>query len=495
MSGGLPAAAYLQRAGLEVALLERAARPAGFFTSYERGSGVRFDVAPVNFSCMAPALVDLDLAAYGYTIDFPEVLFATLDGCGRATTFYSHLERTTAQLARWSRADAETFAQMLAGLSARAREILAAAFYTPSPDGGRAVELTAAAVGIPAAELERLTAPRLVERLFESEAARIAVMALPAINLFGELLLPGQGAFAWLWSFLLRSCRSPAGSSALPQALERAFVEHGGTLQTNALARRLVRDDAGVCRAVEAEVDGRRELFVGRRAIVSNLGADLTSELLGEELRQGWRTAGRTVFTADLVLDRPLRWDHEGFAEAQRLYLIWPTWEACLGWLEAARAEREEVFLGHLELTQFSVLYGTGPSGAALRVRFGTGPFVDDRWSERLPRYAQAVRERVLELDPEVEIRSLDLASPLEYWHRNPAARHGNPVGGDFREGQWLGERVPYRTAIPGLYMSNSVWPTSMSWLAPGYNAACAVAEDLGVRGQAWWAAPPLPLP
>ena len=72
VAGGLPAATYLQRAGLEVALVERAARPAGFFSSYERGPGLRFDVAPVNFSCMSPALVDLELASYGYRIDFPE---------------------------------------------------------------------------------------------------------------------------------------------------------------------------------------------------------------------------------------------------------------------------------------------------------------------------------------------------------------------------------------------------------------------------------------
>ena len=494
VAGGLPAATYLQRAGLEVALVERAARPAGFFSSYERGPGLRFDVAPVNFSCMSPALVDLELASYGYRIDFPEVLFATLDGAGRATTFYAQPERTRAQLARWSPRDAETFGRLLVGLSARAREILEAAFYTPEPDRDRAVELTAAAVGVAAGELERLTAPQLVEQLFESEAARIALTALPAINLFGELLLPGQGALAWLWSFLLRSCRSPAGSSALPQALERAFVDRGGTLLTNSAVQRFVRDESGACRAVEVEANGRGELLVARRAVVSNLGADLTSELLGEQLHPGWRTAGRTVFTADVVLDRPLRWPHEGFAEAQRVYLVWASWDECVAWLESARAEREEVFLGHLELTQFSVLYGAAPDGgAALRVRFGTGPFLDDAWPERLERYAEATRARILQLDPGVQIRSLDLASPLEYWRRNPAARHGNPVGGDFGEGQWLGERLPYRTAVPGLYLSNSVWPTSMSWMAPGYNAACAVAEDLGVREQPWWSAPPLP--
>src|SRR3954447_20510224 len=101
-AGGLPAATYLQRVGLDVALVERAERPAGFFSSYERGPRLRFDVAPVNFSSMSPGRVALELSSYGCGMDFPDVLFATLDGAGRATTFYAKPERTRAQLARWS---------------------------------------------------------------------------------------------------------------------------------------------------------------------------------------------------------------------------------------------------------------------------------------------------------------------------------------------------------------------------------------------------------
>lgn len=493
ISGGLPAAAYLQRAGASVALVERSGVCGSFFRSYERAPGVRFDVAPVNFSCVSPALVDLELASYGYRIDYPDVLWSTLDGAGRAVTFFADLARTTAELARLSRADAVTFQQLLEGLTAHAREILAAAFFTPSPDLPRALDLTAEAVRISAAELERLTAPALVEGLFESDAVRVSLSALPAINLFGELLEPGQGALAWLWTFLLRTCRAPAGASALPDAVERAFVARGGTMLLNAVARGFVLDDSGSCRGVQVEIGGQRELLVARHAVVSNVGADLTSELLGAELRAGWRSSGRTVLTADVVLDRPIAWEQAGFRRAPRVYLLWSSWQECLDWLAEARAEHEAVFLGHLELTQFDVLYGRGPSSVPLRVRFGTGPFIDERWGERVAQYEEVVRSRIAAIDPAVTIRSVDLGTPLDYWRANPAARFGNPVGGDFVVGQWLGERLPYRTEVPGLYMSNSVWPTSLSWMACGYNAACAVAEDIGIRDRPWWSAPPLP--
>lgn len=487
LSGGLPAAAYLQRAGASVALVERGPGCGAFFGSYERASGVRFDVAPVNFSCLSPVLADLGLAAHGYEVDFPEILWSTLDGAGNAVTFYGDLNRSAAELARLSAADAETFRRVLGGLREAATEILAAAFFTHSPDLAEATALTADAVGIPVHELERLTAPALVERLFESEPVRVSLCALPAVNLFGELLEPGEGAFAWLWTFLMRTCRAPGGAGSLPAALERAFVAHGGTLLLETEAHGLVLDDHGVCRGVQVERDGRRELLVARQAVVSNLGADLTSELIGVELRPGWRSAGRTVFTCDLVLDRPLAWQHESFRRSQRVYLLWASWQECVEWLVAARAEREDVFAGHLELTQFDVLYGVGEGGAPLRVRLGTGPFLDERWDERLARYEELVRARIRALDPTVEIRSLDLGTPLDYWRGNPAATHGNPVGGDFVVGQWLPDRLPYRSPVPGLYLSNSVWPTSLSWMAPGYNAACAVAEDLGIREQPWW--------
>ena len=493
LSGGLPAAAYLQRAGASVALVELTDRCGSFFTSYERGAGVRFDVAPVNFSCVSPVPADLELAAHGYRIDFPDVLWSTLDGSGRAVTYYADLRRTAEELARYSRRDARLFERLLSRLRERGRAILSAAMFTPSPDLDRALRLTAEAAELAPGELERMTGPQLVEELFEADVVRVSATALPAINLFGDLLEPGQGALAWLWTFLLRSCRAPDGAAALPAAVERAFLAHGGTLLRRTAARRLVLDGDGACRGVAVDQGGRSELLVARQAVVSNLGADLTSELLGVDLRPGWRTAGRTVFVADVVLDRPLAWSSEALRRSQRVYLLWESWEACLDWLQAARLEREEVFLGHLELTQFSVLYGSGKAGTPLRVRFGTGPFLDGDWDARRRRYEAPLRARIGRLDPDVTIRSLELQTPLDFWRSNPAARHGNPVGGDFAAGQWLGERLPYRTGIPRLYLSNSVWPTSLSWMAPGYNAASVVAEDLGVRDRPWWINPPLP--
>lgn len=494
ISGGLSAAAYLQKSGCSVAVIERDKSGAPFSSFYERSPGVRFDVAPVNFSVMSPAIADLDLAKHGYRFSRSEVLYSTLDGAGRSVTFYANPNRMKEELERYSPADASTFRDLLIGLDGVAREVLSLAFFTPTPDKARAVALTAGVVGISPSELESMDAPTLVERLFESDVVRIATTALPAINLFGDLTVPGQGALAWLWTFLMRTCNLPSDGASLAQAIERAFLAHGGTLHKATTALRLIRGEDGRCSSVEVESNGVRRMLHARHGVISDLGADLTSELLQDELRPDWKSAGRTVFTADVVLDRPLAWPFEGFRRSPRVYLLWDSWPDCVRWLRAAAQDREEVFLGHIELTQFSVLYGCGPDGsAALRVRFGTGPFVDANWEGRRAAYEQAVRERIKALDADAAIRSIELTTPDDYWRWNPAARFGNPVGGDFVEGQWLGQRLPYKTEIPGLYLSNSVWPTSLSWMAPGCNAAKVVAADMGITLPAWWSSPPLP--
>ncbi|TAL78882.1 MAG: NAD(P)/FAD-dependent oxidoreductase [Burkholderiaceae bacterium] len=495
ISGGLSAAAYLQKAGCSVLVIERDEKGAPFSSFYEKSPGVRFDVTPVNFSIVSPAIADLDLGSYGYEIKRPVVLFSTLDGAGRSLTLYADAERTRTEFSRYSEKDALTFQRLLKGLNAAATEIMAATFFTDSPDKAECLALTAKAVGLDANELKDMTAISLVERLFESDAVRIALTALPAINVFGDLAAPGQGALSWLWTFLMRTCSIPANTPTLSQAVEHVFVKHGGTMLKGATVTRLLVDDKGVCSGAEIETAQGRRTVHSRRAVISDLGADLTGTLLQQPLRSGWRTDSRAVFTADVVLNRPLAWKSEGFQKSPRVYLLWDSWDDCKDWLQVARKGHESLFLKHIELTQFWVIYGCGEDGttAGLRVRFATGPFIDENWDSRKEKYVSAIRDRIREIDAGVEIKSIDLTTPHDYWSWNPAARHGNPVGGDFIEGQWMDERLPYRTAIRGLYLANSVWPSSLSWMAPGYNVAGVVANDLDIPRPPWWSHTPFP--
>ena len=65
-------------------------------------------------------------------------------------------------------------------------------------------------------------------------------------------------------------------------------------------------------------------------------------------------------------------------------------------------------------------------------------------------------------------------------------------VRGDNSGPQWYTGRVPPRSAIPGIYFSQGIWPASLTHLGNGYVAAGVVAEDLGVRDQEWWRSAPM---
>jgi phytoene dehydrogenase-like protein len=79
LSGGLPAAAYLQKAGARVALVEQSIDAGRFYLSYDLLPGARFDHSPVNFSGLSPAIGDLELESFGYSLRLPDVSLAALD--------------------------------------------------------------------------------------------------------------------------------------------------------------------------------------------------------------------------------------------------------------------------------------------------------------------------------------------------------------------------------------------------------------------------------
>lgn len=512
LSGGLPAAAYLQRAGQDVVLLEQGIEAGSFFRSYEVFPGVLFDHSPVNFSDLSPVVEDLQLREHGYALEPTEIAYSTIDRAGTSLTIETTPARTAAALARRSPADSDAWTGLMRRLAGVADELLELVFYTAHPDQGaldRAIEVTADVVGVERGALETMTAPDLVERLFADDFVRRSMMALPALNLFGDLLIPGQGALSWAWALLMRARTAPSGNGSLVRAVEAAFTRAGGTILRDATVTRLIVDD-GICTGVLADRGGRAEPITARRAVISNVGAGHLHELLAPaderlpspEQRQfvdrlgSWQSRQRTIAIQDLVLRRPLRWPGDGglLGRSPRVYLVWDSFAACRDWLERCRHDDESIYFDDIEVTQYHAIYGAREDGlAAVRVRYGTGPYLDDdgttAWDARRAEFSARMLALLERIDPELpkNIVYEHLTTPLDFWRGNPGAHHGNPVGGDLVSGQWISSRLPYRTPVDRLYCSNSVWPPGLSLMASGYNVACTVADDLDLVRPPWW--------
>jgi phytoene dehydrogenase-like protein len=260
----------------------------------------------------------------------------------------------------------------------------------------------------------------------------------------------------------------------------------------NTVARELVVEGGRCVGAVISPYGSdETETLWANGAVVSNLGAGVTGRLLGPHAwprLAEWRSDNRVLTVHDLVLRRPLRLPQD-VAAAPRVYLVWNDWAECVDWLERSRTDDLDTFFGDIELTQFHRIYPGADGQAGLRVRYGTGPYVDDAWDERRDGFGARMRERLRGLDAELDriVEYEHVTTPRDFWRSNAAATHGNPIGGDFVGGQWIEDRLPYRSPVPQLYLSNAVWPPALSWLAAGYNAACVVADDLGIREQPWW--------
>ena len=109
---GLTLAAYLSRAGLRVAVLERNPRIGGG-TSTEEPTlpGYRFNLHANFFMGFrhTPLIPDLELHRFGFSFIEPLVQQAAAFRDGTCVVIHKDLEATCASLARFSKRDAQTF--------------------------------------------------------------------------------------------------------------------------------------------------------------------------------------------------------------------------------------------------------------------------------------------------------------------------------------------------------------------------------------------------
>src|SRR6266536_4135065 len=105
---GLVAAAYLARAGLKTIVLERRHLVGGAAVTEEVFAGFRFSVASYVVSLLRPEIIrDLELPRHGLEILPLDGTFTPLDGDYLWRS--NDPGRTTRELRRWSRLDAEAY--------------------------------------------------------------------------------------------------------------------------------------------------------------------------------------------------------------------------------------------------------------------------------------------------------------------------------------------------------------------------------------------------
>jgi phytoene dehydrogenase-like protein len=523
LSGGLPCAAYLQKAGLAVLLLEANAEPGVFCPTHETWPGALDSPhVGVSFAGNSPVIEDLELERYGFRFKVSPVILGCTYPDGTNALICQEPARTAENFAKHSQADGERMFEIQTRVHERFVELNELKVFSPHPDPDkleRVLEICAYAMGFSVEEMSTMTAPEICERTFESDAARQILVTPVAFHEHGAPFGRGQGAFGIAFALFYTTGVAIGGNEAQVEALTRCFIENGGTLLTNCPVESIeIEDGRAVGVILEEGAIYPRAAFAARHGVVSNAGVPETLRLVGSEAIRAadprlaskmslWKMGLRSSAVTSWLLSGPVPWGSRDFdpliEQALLVYRAFDNWKGAVQYLVDVLGNKTWDFFGQLmEFVHYGAAdpHAVSPEGhrimraeevipAALHGLGGIQAW-DGLLRDEMLRKRNAVMERIVPGWSELVLDQYQW-SPLDCWRLNRSAAYGQAVGGDFSEDQWILDRMPYRFPIPGLYMSNGVWPVGLSWMAAGYNAAGIVAEDAGVRDQPWWKARP----
>ena len=502
----LVTAAYLARAGLRVLVLERASRIGGD-TSTEEVTlpGYRHDLcASAHTIFQSSPMVrndELQLGRHGLRYLFPDPVVVMPFADGRSIAMRRDRAATVREIARWSAHDAAAYERMLDDWDA-IKESQNRARYSPATTPSDTIAaLEATPPGIEAVRWRYSSALDTVRERFEDERVRtfflwLSLMTMARVDQPGTGLLPlsiaaGRQAFSWT--------TAEGGSVALPDALARIVLEHGGAVRTGAEVTQILIEDGRAVGVLTSDGAEHR----ARRAVVStihvkHLPVVVGTAALGEDFMRGlerWRT-GVTMFVTHYALAAEPRYALDGGLTASVAAGICGSTDELLAALAAF--QRGEIHLDRPPLLciSSSVVDATrAPVGHHTLKIVGFLPYElrdggPERWDSVKDDVSDALLEHYLRHTSGLakrDILALHVESPLDLERRNPHNYRGSCHGGEqdlAQEGAlrpmpgWAGYRLP----VAGLYQTGATThPGASVTGAPGRNCAQVLLGDLGI--------------
>jgi phytoene dehydrogenase-like protein len=498
-------AAYIAMSGRSVVIVDARAIPGGGASTEEALlPGFFVDMCSTGHTLLTenPLMTGDELGLIGkfrLTYVDPDPVAHVAFPDGDTFTLWLDVERTCAEFARFSKADALAYRRLLQEWDS-VKDVFRESTFNP-PGFGPSVDEGLRKLPNGNAWLRRkaLSAWDVIKHEFESRHVR-AFLMWQAFQTMTHLDLPGSGALAYsiVAGRQKRSWTMPVGGSGkLVDALVATIQSYDGKIFTGKKVERLIVE-GGRCKGFVTH-DGER--YVGREAVVSTIHVkhliDMApKELWGESFTYGVETydtgipafaiylctsqapqfvtsagtqtsvsAGIAGWGEDLVrVMRQIR-DGEAVRETPWVLIATPT-----------LADRGRAPVGH------HVVKLLAPCGAKSFAPSGNWADAKDDYARLMLKNARRV---VPNLNDEVIKASL-FRSPVEIEAENPhmigGAYHGGdrgiPYSGGMRPAPgWAQHRMP----IPGLYQTGgTTHPGGSITGAPGRNAAQVILKDFG---------------
>ncbi|WP_277875548.1 beta-carotene ketolase CrtO [Anabaena subtropica] len=332
---GLVCAAYLLKAGYSVLLLEKRPVPGGAATTEEclpkEAPGFLFNLCAIDheFIHLGPVVEELELGKYGLEyLECDPVVFCPHPD-GKYFLAHKSLEKTCAEIARYSERDAKKYAEFTEYWQ-RAIGAMIPMFNAPPKsiidilgnyDITKFKDLFSV-IGSPNKTLDFVrnmltSAEDILNEWFDSE-----FLKAPLARLASELGAPPSQKTIAIGAIMMAMRHNPGmarprgGTGALVKALVNLVISKGGVILTDQHVDKVLIDDG---KAVGVRVAGGQE-YRAKYGVISNIDAkrlflemtdksdvDSADPDLWERLERRIVNNNETILKIDLALDEPLR--------------------------------------------------------------------------------------------------------------------------------------------------------------------------------------------
>ncbi|PIG93999.1 beta-carotene ketolase CrtO [Gloeocapsopsis sp. IPPAS B-1203] len=339
---GLVCAAYLLKAGYSVLLLEKRSIPGGAATTEEslpqEAPGFKFNLCAIDheFIHLGPVVEELELEKYGLEyLECDPVVFCPHPD-GKYFLGHKSLEKTCAEIARYSERDAKKYAEYT-DYWQRALGAMIPMFNAPPKSvidilGNydiKKIRDLLSVIGAPSKTLDFIrtmltSAEDLLNEWFDSE-----FLKAPLSRLAAELGAPPSQKTIAVGAIMMAMRHDPGmarprgGTGALVQALLNLVKSKGGVVLCDQQVKKILIDDG---KAVGVRVAGGKE-YRANKGVISNIDAkrvflqlvdnsdiDQVEPNLRERLERRIVNNNETILKIDLALNeapRFERFDHK----------------------------------------------------------------------------------------------------------------------------------------------------------------------------------------
>jgi len=490
---GLSAAFYLAEKGLDVLVLERSEVVGGCCVTQEIIKGYKFNLGAAFPTTLHPKVVsDLRLKENGLQYIRSEIMYAVPFPDGTGITLYTDVEKTCAEIARFSEKDALRYPEFVQ-LARDFSEIFDVVRLSPPPDLKDMFML----VDEPASmetfkDIMFLSSKDLLDRYFESDKVKAALAIMGQDGYILSPYTPGSPA-GLLFHLAGRWAVIRGGMGTITQLMAKAATEAGAQIRTGAEVARILVEKGqavGVEMADGTKIMARRVVSNAdpRRTFLNLIQPGLLEDSFAGKVRNFKVEA--TGIKIDLALDEAP--DFTAFpGEAIGMFGIGPSLEyleKCYDDFKYGRPSSEPYMLGLVSSVADPSLAPPGKHCLYLWVQCAPYDLKEGHWDEIKEGFADRVVDLLAQYAPNLKgaVVGRLVQSPLDLERRFFITR------GDWGHGAMTFDQMfafrpniecsGYRTPLANLYICGSgAHPGGGVSGVPGHNAARVILADEGL--------------